>query len=132
MNVQSIIDQIKRVYETSLKTPQRNIPAFLKVCSFMERPGLSLIRQMGRVSQKLSENGIDTGTNRDGTKNMTMEIAKIILDEVNYSLMHEIKIQGAIMPGTLNLLGPVVMTPSGEAMANLTNINGGDVLCTGS
>ena len=132
MGIQAIIEQIKRVYETALTQPQRDIPTFLKICSFMERPGLSLIRQMGRVSQKLSANGIDTGTNRDGTKNMTMEIAKTILDEINYSLMHEIKIQGAIMPGTLNLTGPVVMTPSGEAMATLTNINGGNVVSTGS
>ena len=105
MNVKSICDTVKNVIQKTVRSPFPSIPAIIMLCSLAKRPGLSSIMSLVNVVQKFKKYGIPTEPNEDGSPNLNVQYAYIILDEVYRALREDANIQGAGAPASISFSG---------------------------
>lgn len=127
MNVKSICDTIKNFAQSKIRSAFPAIPAIIMLCSLAKRPGLSTIMSVINISQNFKKHGIPTEVNEDGTPNLNVQMAYIIVDEIYRALREDAKIQGAGAPGAVNFVGtganaggPVAVVGSNTLPFNLS------------
>lgn len=116
MTVKSICDAIKNVAEKTVRQAFPSIPAIIMLCSLAKRPGLSTIMSVINITQAFKKYGIPTEPNEDGSPNLNVQMAYIIVDEIFRALREDACVQGAGAPGAVNITatganagGPVVV-----------------------
>lgn len=105
MNVKSICNTIKNVVQNTIRNPFPQIPAIVMLCSLLKRPGLSTIISVVNIVQHFKKKGIPTEPNEDGSPNLNVQMAYIIVDEIYRALREDANIQGAVAPGAVNFFG---------------------------
>lgn len=79
--ITTICEGISKAFET-VRKPLQYIPTLLLLCEVKNRPGLSAIALTTAVIRRLSEAGIDTGVNPDGSPNKICQFVRIFSEEI--------------------------------------------------
>ena len=103
MNVKQICQTIKNVAEKATRVALPSIPAIVMLCSLGKRPGLSTIVSVINIVQAFKKKGIPTEANEDGSPNLNVQMAYIIVDEIFRALREDANVQGAGAPGNINI-----------------------------
>lgn len=122
ISVKSISQTLKSVIDAAIRVPVQGISNIILLCGLMKRPGLSTLLSLAKIAQKMSEKGLPTEPNADGTPNQMLQFAGIVIDEVYRALREDAKISIVISPGTISIKG-VAVGPSGSAVVEATNDN---------
>ena len=105
MNVKSICTTLKNVIQNTIRNPFPQIPAIVMLCSLAKRPGLSTIMSVVNIVQNFKKKGIPTEPNEDGSPNLNVQMAYVIVDEIYRALREDANVQGAGAPGSVNIIG---------------------------
>jgi hypothetical protein len=120
MGIKQICNTIKN-YFNKTRSPFPEFPGLLIVCSMGKRPGLSTIQSTSNIVTDLAKLGIPTGTMPDGSANMTVAYTYANIKEIVRAIRKDLNIQGAILPGSLNI---IVGGAGGGAGANINTGRG--------
>ena len=102
MKVETIFKSISKLFD-KVRKPAPKVPAMLISVGAESRPGLSTIISSGNVVKKMNEIGLDTGASPDGTENMGVALAIVIIDEIFRALREDSKVQISIAPGSSSI-----------------------------
>lgn len=75
------------------------------ICEVKNRPGLSAIALASAVIKRLSEAGIETGVNADGTPNKVNKFVRIFSEEIVKEFKDNAQITCALESGVVSSLG---------------------------
>lgn len=117
--IEKMTEKIKEMFSFNPRKPLAQLPAVLLLCESLDRPGISAIALTGAVIKRLSEAGIPTGPNPDGTENLTNRFVQIMCEEIVNELKLNAKISVAIPTGSIQVVG-TIDGPTGVVTA--TNI----------
>lgn len=106
MSINNIINKINSFFQAMDAKLSKVIPmpAIFLLCASMSRQGLSPLKSLSNVCQKLEEYGIPTGPNPDGSPNLIVHAANAILQEVYRAMTEDAAVQGGINVGEMMLL----------------------------
>ena len=125
MNAQSIAKTLKSVLNSVIRKPAQKISGIIMLYGLLNRPGLSTIMSMVNIAKKMSENGLPTEPNPDGTPNQMLIFSGIIVEEVFRALREDAKIDLVIGPNSLTIQATGA-SPTGPVTVTGTNINIGE------
>lgn len=103
MDVSSICDSIRQVYDKAVRTPHPKYPPILVWCSYLTRPGLSVTISVGNIIQSLSKKGIPTEDGADGQPNFTNKLVHSVVSEIYRAMKEDFYIQTASGPGSVQV-----------------------------
>ncbi len=109
MKIDTLLQRINGLFtQSQIAFPM--IPPILLQCGAIARPGLSAIREMQKVTEKLSAAGIPIGPNLDGSPNLTLSFAWASINAKNEELLKNGQVQIAVPTpaGIVTLFGIVV------------------------
>ena len=118
MGIQQICNSIKNYFK-NVRKEYPALPGILIVCSMVKRPGLSILQSTANIVNDLSKLGIPTGVMPDGSANLTVAFAYANTNEIYRAIKEDLNIQGAIQPGSLNIV------VGGAGGGTGTNVNTG-------
>jgi len=81
------------------------IPPLLLLCEASERPGLSAMALTTAIIKRLSEAGIPTGVNPDGSPNIINKFVRIISEEVVKEIKDNLAVDVVAGPGSVSVTG---------------------------
>lgn len=113
MGIRQITQTIKNLF-SSTKKPFPILPGILIACSYGKRPGLSTIRSTANIVNDLSKLGIPTGVMPDGSANLTIGFSFASTQEYVRMIKEDMASQGAVVPGSLNIVQGVVNGNTGQ------------------
>ena len=103
------INNIAKTIDTAFNVarPKLNkvIAPILLICEVKHRPGLSAIALASAVIKRLSEAGIETGVNADGTPNKVNKFVRIFSEEIVKEFKDNAQITCALESGVVSSLG---------------------------
>ena len=79
--INKIANGIEKAFST-VRAPLQIIPPILLICEVYQRPGLSAIALTSSNIKRLSEAGIETGVNNDGSPNKINQFVRILIEEI--------------------------------------------------
>lgn len=118
---EKIADKIKYLFTKKTRQPLKAVPIALLLCESVDRPGLSAIALTGAVIKRLSEAGIPTGPNADGTENVINRFVQIMAEEFVNEIKNNMKISVGIETGTCFVVG-TANGPVGPLPVTATNV----------
>ncbi len=118
---EKIADRIKDLFSRKTRQPLKAVPVALLLCESMDRPGLSAIALTGAVIKRLSEAGIPTEPNADGTENVINRFVQIMAEEFVNEIKNNMKISVGIQSGTCFVVG-TANGPAGPLPVTATNV----------
>lgn len=118
-SVQSISEAIKNVLNSGIRAAAPQLSAIVMLCSLAKRPGLSTIVSVMNIVQQFKKRGIPTEPNEDGSPNLNIQLAYVVVDEIYRALREDANIQGAVAPSAIPFLGQV---SSASGQVSGTNI----------
>ena len=103
------INNIAKTIDTAFNVarPKLNkvIAPILLICEVKNRPGLSAIALASAVIKRLSEAGIETGVNADGTPNKVNKFVRIFCEEIVKEFKDNAQITCGLESGVVSRLG---------------------------
>lgn len=102
--IESISKGIANVLEKCRK-PAKTVPAVLLLCEMSNRPGLSAIALTSAIISRLSEAGIVSELNPDGTPNKTCMMIRIMMEEIVNEFHNNAFVEGAQNSGEITSIG---------------------------
>lgn len=113
--IKTICEGVSKAFNT-IRKPLQYIPTLMLLCEVKQRPGLSAIALTTAVIQRLSEAGIDTGTNPDGSPNKIGQFVRIFSEEIVREFQDNASVNLAVDAGSVttqatgaNAGGPVTV-----------------------
>lgn len=119
------IDKIASTINGALKAlrpPVISIPPILLLCEILDRPGLSAITLTSSIIARLPEAGIPTGVNPDGSENMINQYTRIVCEEIIKEFQQHAVVNGAVPPGSINVVGTGTAMGIAPVAVSATNI----------
>ena len=119
------IDKIASTINGALKAlrpPVISIPPILLLCEILDRPGLSAITLTSSIIARLPEAGIPTGVNPDGSENMINQYTRIVCEEIIKEFQQHAVVNGAVPPGSINIVGTGTAAGIAPVAVSATNI----------
>ena len=119
INISSITSALKLAIKSRIATPAKAIAGIILLCGLIKRPGLSTLISMAHIAEKLGVLGIPTEQFEDGTPNLMMQYAHVIVDEIYRALREDAKVSVVLAPGSVvpaPLGGPNVNIVEGSAI----------------
>jgi hypothetical protein len=107
---------------SALRPPLIPIPPILLLCEILDRPGLSAIALTSSIISRLPEAGIPTGVNPDGSENMISQYTRIMCEEVIKEFQNHAVINGAVAPGSINIVGTGTAAGIAPVAVTATNV----------
>ena len=105
INIQSITEGIKKMFDGALRNPAKIISPIILICSLSRRPGLSCVISSANIIQNMAKNGIPTGKLPDGSDNMMNKLVNNIVSEIYRALKEDASVQIGIAPGSITVTG---------------------------
>lgn len=116
--IENIAKGIGNVF-TKCRKPLTSIPTVLLLCETNNKPGLSAIAMASAIISRLSEAGIISELNPDGTQNKTCKLIRIVCEEIVNEFHNNAQIVVGSNAGTVvsvgqgaNAGGPIVIQSS--------------------
>ena len=125
MNAKSIAKTLKGVLDSVIRKPAQKVSNVIMLYGLMNRPGLSTIMSVVNITRKMSEQGLPTEPNPDGTPNHMLIYSAIIVEEIFRALREDAKIDLVIGPNSLTIQATGA-SPTGPVTVAGTNINIGE------
>lgn len=119
------IDKIASTINGALKALRPSvisIPPILLLCEILDRPGLSAITLTSSIIARLPEAGIPTGVNPDGSENMINQYTRIVCEEIIKEFQQHAVVNGAVPPGSINIVGTGTAAGIAPVAVSATNI----------
>ena len=123
INIQTITESLKNVFNNSLRNPATLISPIIMLCALTKRPGLSCIMSTANVIQDLAKEGIPTGELPDGSPNLMNKMVNKIICETYRALKEDANIQIGVAPGSITI-SATGANAGGPVTVVGTNING--------
>lgn len=114
--IEKISNGIEKAFD-GVRPALTSIPPILLICELYRRPGLSALALTTAIIQRLSEAGIETGVNADGSPNKVNAFVRIMCEEMIREIKDNARVTTVIEPGSVmgtgtgaNAGGPIVVT----------------------
>ena len=117
---EKIAGKIKNLFSIKTRQPLPAIPVALLLCESLDRPGLSAIALTGAIIKRLSEAGIPTEPNADGTENVVNRFVQIMAEEFVNEIKNNMKISVGLQAGSCFVVG-TANGPTGPLPVTATN-----------
>ena len=126
--IESIAEGINSAFN-AVRPALPAIPALLLLCELKRRPGLSAIAMTSSIIARLSEAGIITGANPDGSPNKTCQLVRIMCEGIVSEIKDNALVNGVIEPGSIittgtggNAGGPITIVATNTAVSSLLGL----------
>lgn len=103
--INNIAKTIDKAFNVARPKLNKVIAPILLICEVKNRPGLSAIALASAVIKRLSEAGIETGVNADGTPNKVNKFVRIFSEEIVKEFKDNAQITCALESGVVSSLG---------------------------
>lgn len=103
MNISLITSKINLLFN-KVRGAAPQIPSILLSIGGSQRPGMSRIKSVGNITTVLTNHGIPTEANEDGTENKTLVMVNAIVEEIYRALHEDANIQIAINPAGISVI----------------------------
>lgn len=119
--IESISNGIKKIFSAT-RPALPSIPPILLLCELKNRPGLSAIALTTSIIRRLSEAGIVTEQNVDGSDNKINQFVRIFVEELIKEFKDNAVVSTVNSPGEIMSFGTGVVT-GGSVVVNSVNTN---------
>lgn len=123
LGIEQICKTIKNLFNNT-RPPFKQISRILLICSAPNRPGLSVIHSVAKITNDLAKLGIPTGSMPDGSPNLTIGVMFAATKEQQRAMKHDAMVQIGTAPGSMDILGQAT-GPFGTAIVTGKNASAG-------